>query len=47
MLAQIETLKSLEWTQDKMLSQAKVYEAQQKKEREFRKQEKDKMKGEA
>lgn len=46
MLAQIETLKSLDWTQDKMLDQARVYEAKLQKEREYRKIEKDKLKGE-
>ena len=45
MLAQIETLNSRDWTQDKMLAQARVYEAKLQKEREYRKIEKDKGKG--
>ena len=46
MLAQIETLKQLEWTREKMLSESRNYHAQKKKEKEFRRQEKDKMQGE-
>jgi len=47
MLAQIETLKSLEWTQDKMLDQARIFEANEIKKRELRKLEKEKMKSES
>ena len=47
MLAQLETLKSLEWTQEKMLEQARIFEANELKKKQLRKLEKDKMKDEA
>ena len=47
MLAQLETLKSLEWTQEKMLDQARIFDANEMKKRELRKLEKEKMKSES